>query len=324
MTRDLTSAPALPSSPRWWPAARRRRRRWRTPTWTASAPPTTRCTPSCTSTATARSRRPARVDARRAAGAPLGAAGRRAARAEGRVHHARRPHHVRLADPRGLDPAVRRHGHRAAARGRGGDPGQDQHGRVRHGLVDRELARTARRTTPGTLDRIPGGSSAARRPRSPLIRPRSAIGTDTGGSIRQPAAVTGIVGVKPTYGAVSRYGLVAFSSSLDQAGPFARTVLDAALLHDVDRRARPDGLPRRSTQPVPPVVAAARGELGGRARVCASASSSSFRARATSPACRRRFDEVVTLLADARRRGRQRRLPALRVRPAGVLPDRAE
>ena len=58
------------------------------------------------------------------------------------------------------------------------------------------------------------------------------IGTDTGGSIRQPAAVTGIVGHKPTYGGVSRYGLIAFSSSLDQAGPLARTVLDAALLHE--------------------------------------------------------------------------------------------
>ena len=59
-----------------------------------------------------------------------------------------------------------------------------------------------------------------------------AIGTDTGGSIRQPAALTGLVGHKPTYGSVSRYGLIAFSSSLDQAGPMARTVLDAALLHE--------------------------------------------------------------------------------------------
>ncbi|MCT2036191.1 aspartyl/glutamyl-tRNA amidotransferase subunit A, partial [Helcobacillus massiliensis] len=60
-----------------------------------------------------------------------------------------------------------------------------------------------------------------------------AIGTDTGGSIRQPASVTGTVGVKPTYGSVSRYGLIAMASSLDQAGPCTRTVEDAALLHDV-------------------------------------------------------------------------------------------
>jgi aspartyl-tRNA(Asn)/glutamyl-tRNA(Gln) amidotransferase subunit A len=84
-----------------------------------------------------------------------------------------------------------------------------------------------------------------------------AIGTDTGGSIRQPAAVTGIVGHKPTYGAVSRYGLVAFSSSLDQAGPFGRTVLDAALLHEV--MAGHDPCDSTSIEaPIAPVVAAAR------------------------------------------------------------------
>ena len=84
---------------------------------------------------------------------------------------------------------------------------------------------------PWDLDRIPGGSgggSAAAAYEAPV-----AIGTDTGGSIRQPAAVTGTIGVKPTYGGVSRYGLVSLANSLDQAGPVTRTVLDAALLHEL-------------------------------------------------------------------------------------------
>jgi aspartyl-tRNA(Asn)/glutamyl-tRNA(Gln) amidotransferase subunit A len=80
--------------------------------------------------------------------------------------------------------------------------------------------------------RIPGGSSGGSSAAVAAGLAPWAIGTDTGGSIRQPAAVTGLVGHKPTYGSVSRYGLIAFSSSLDQAGPMARTVLDAALLHE--------------------------------------------------------------------------------------------
>ena len=86
---------------------------------------------------------------------------------------------------------------------------------------------------PWDLGRVPGGSSGGSSAAVAAFEAPLAIGTDTGGSIRQPAAVTGIVGHKPTYGAVSRYGLIAFSSSLDQAGPFGRTVLDAALLHEV-------------------------------------------------------------------------------------------
>jgi len=105
--------------------------------------------------------------------------------------------------------------------------------------------------------RIPGGSGGGSSAALAAFEAPLAIGTDTGGSIRQPAAVTGTVGVKPTYGGVSRYGLVAFSSSLDQAGPAARTVLDTALLHQVI--AGHD--PRDSTSidaAVPDVVAAAR------------------------------------------------------------------
>ena len=85
---------------------------------------------------------------------------------------------------------------------------------------------------PWDLGRIPGGSGGGSAAAVAAYEAPLAIGTDTGGSIRQPAAVTGTVGVKPTYGGVSRYGLVALASSLDQAGPCARTVLDAALLHE--------------------------------------------------------------------------------------------
>ena len=86
---------------------------------------------------------------------------------------------------------------------------------------------------PWDLSRTPGGSSGGSAAAVSAYEAPLAIGSDTGGSIRQPAALTGIVGVRPTYGAVSRYGLIAYSSSLDQAGPFGRTVLDTALLHDV-------------------------------------------------------------------------------------------
>jgi len=86
---------------------------------------------------------------------------------------------------------------------------------------------------PWDLDRIPGGSGGGSAAAVAAYEAPLAIGTDTGGSIRQPGAVTGTVGVKPTYGGVSRYGLVALANSLDQAGPVTRTVLDAALLHDV-------------------------------------------------------------------------------------------
>ncbi|GAA4816756.1 Asp-tRNA(Asn)/Glu-tRNA(Gln) amidotransferase subunit GatA [Tomitella cavernea] len=115
---------------------------------------------------------------------------------------------------------------------------------------------------PWGTDRIPGGSGGGSAAALAAFEAPLTIGTDTGGSIRQPAALTATVGVKPTYGTVSRFGLVAAASSLDQAGPCARTVLDAALLHQVI--AGHD--PRDSTSidtAVPAVVDAARAGAQG-------------------------------------------------------------
>ena len=110
---------------------------------------------------------------------------------------------------------------------------------------------------PWDLTKIPGGSSGGSSAAVAAYEAPLGTGTDTGGSIRQPAAVTGLVGVKPTYGGSSRYGVIAFASSLDTPGPLARTVLDAALLHE----AFSGHDPMDSTsidKPVPPVVEAAR------------------------------------------------------------------
>jgi aspartyl-tRNA(Asn)/glutamyl-tRNA(Gln) amidotransferase subunit A len=115
---------------------------------------------------------------------------------------------------------------------------------------------------PWDTARIPGGSGGGSAAALAAFEAPLAIGTDTGGSIRQPAAMTGTVGVKPTYGGVSRYGLVACASSLDQGGPCARTVLDAALLHEVIGGYDP--LDSTSIDaPVPDVVAAVRAGASG-------------------------------------------------------------
>jgi aspartyl-tRNA(Asn)/glutamyl-tRNA(Gln) amidotransferase subunit A len=116
---------------------------------------------------------------------------------------------------------------------------------------------------PWDLTRIPGGSGGGSAAALAAFEAPLAIGTDTGGSIRQPGAVTGTVGVKPTYGGTSRYGLVALASSLDQPGPCTRSVLDAALLHAIIGGHDP----RDATSinaPVPDVVTAARsGDIAG-------------------------------------------------------------
>jgi aspartyl-tRNA(Asn)/glutamyl-tRNA(Gln) amidotransferase subunit A len=151
---------------------------------------------------------------------------------------------------------------------------------------------------PWDLDRIPGGSGGGSAAAVAAFEAPLAIGTDTGGSIRQPGAVTGTVGVKPTYGGVSRYGLIALANSLDQAGPVTRTVLDAALLHEVIGGHDP----RDSTsidQPLPDVVGAARagarGDLRGvRVGVVKELTGEGYQAGVQA-----RFDESVQLLVGA-------------------------
>jgi aspartyl-tRNA(Asn)/glutamyl-tRNA(Gln) amidotransferase subunit A len=148
---------------------------------------------------------------------------------------------------------------------------------------------------PWDLERIPGGSGGGSSAVVASFQAPLAIGTDTGGSIRQPAAVTGTVGTKPTYGGVSRYGLVALASSLDQAGPCARTVLDTALLHEVI--GGHDPLDSTSIDaPVPPAVEAARhGDVSGmRIGVVRELGGEGYQ-----PGVRTRFDESVQLLVDA-------------------------
>jgi aspartyl-tRNA(Asn)/glutamyl-tRNA(Gln) amidotransferase subunit A len=116
---------------------------------------------------------------------------------------------------------------------------------------------------PWDLAKVPGGSSGGSAAAVAAYEAPLALGTDTGGSIRQPAAVCGIVGTKPTYGGSSRYGVVAFASSLDTPGPFGRTVLDAAMLHEVMSGHDPMDSTSVSA-PVPPVIEAARhGDVAG-------------------------------------------------------------
>jgi aspartyl-tRNA(Asn)/glutamyl-tRNA(Gln) amidotransferase subunit A len=148
---------------------------------------------------------------------------------------------------------------------------------------------------PWDLERIPGGSGGGSSAAVASYMAPLAIGTDTGGSIRQPAAVTGTVGCKPTYGGVSRYGLIALASSLDQAGPVSRTVLDAALLHSVIGGYDP----MDSTSidaPVPPVLEAARRAdvKGLRIGVVKELGGEGYQ-----PGVRARFQESVQLLVDA-------------------------
>nr|WP_218880590.1 Asp-tRNA(Asn)/Glu-tRNA(Gln) amidotransferase subunit GatA [Kineosphaera limosa] len=145
---------------------------------------------------------------------------------------------------------------------------------------------------PWDLARIPGGSGGGTAAALAAFEAPLAIGSDTGGSIRQPAALTGTVGAKPTYGGVSRYGVIALASSLDQIGPCARSVVDTALLHEVI--AGHDPLDSTSLdRPVPNVLAAARsGDVRGlRIGVVRELSGDGHQ-----PGVRQRFDEALAVL----------------------------
>lgn len=152
---------------------------------------------------------------------------------------------------------------------------------------------------PWDLERIPGGSGGGSAAAVAAFEAPLALGSDTGGSIRQPAAVTGSVGVKPTYGGVSRYGAIALASSLDQVGPVSRSVLDAGLLHDVI--AGHDPLDSTSLSDTWPSMAdAARAGLvdgalkGVRVGVIKELSGDGFQA-----GVKTRFDEALALLEGA-------------------------
>ena len=151
---------------------------------------------------------------------------------------------------------------------------------------------------PWDLDRIPGGSGGGSAAAVASFQAPLAIGTDTGGSIRQPGAVTGTVGVKPTFGGVSRYGLVAMANSLDQAGPVTRTVLDSALLHEVIGGHDP----RDSTsinEPLPGLVEAARLGATGDMRGVRVGVITELGGEGYQPGVLARFSEALDLLVGA-------------------------
>jgi aspartyl-tRNA(Asn)/glutamyl-tRNA(Gln) amidotransferase subunit A len=157
-----------------------------------------------------------------------------------------------------------------------------------------EHAATGPTRNPWDLDRVPGGSSGGSAAAVAAGMAPVGIGSDTGGSIRQPAAFCGVIGMKPTYGRVSRYGLLAYASSLDQIGPLTRTVADQALV--LEAMAGRDPLDATSSpEPVPSYAAALARDVKG---LKVGVPTEYFEA-GTHPGVRQRVEEAIRDLADA-------------------------
>ena len=191
----------------------------------------------------------------------------RAHRVQGSPVHPRRADDCGLAHPRGLSSRPTTRPWCGAARRPGSCPSARRTWTSSRWARPPRTPPTARRGTRGTRARVPGGSSGGSAAAVAAGLAPLALGTDTGGSIRQPAALCGVVGLKPTYGASPATALVAFASSLDQIGPFGRTVRDCALL----LRVIAGDDPRDATCSVAaamPVELPVRDDLAGCASAC--------------------------------------------------------